>query len=215
MSDERRKFKRESAEQRKEALIVATLSLVAEMGVRGATVRAIAERADVTQGLIRHYFSSKEELIIAAYEHHMTDMTDQTFALAAAVDSSARDQLAALVNASLRPPVADPRAVALWASFLNKVQQDAQMKAMHERTYVYFRDQLQDLICAALEEAGQMASPARLRHLATACNGVIDGLWMEGGALPDAFAPDELPGIGMESVGAIIGLDLEQKAEQP
>ncbi|WIY25158.1 TetR/AcrR family transcriptional regulator [Parasedimentitalea psychrophila] len=215
MNDERRKFKRESAEQRKDALIVATLSLVAEMGVRGATVRAIAERADVTQGLIRHYFSSKEELIIAAYEHHMTTMTDQTFALAAAVDSSARDRLAALVNASLRPPVADPRAVALWASFLNKVQRDAQMKATHERTYAYFRDQLQDLISAALEEAGQRPSPTRLRHLATACNGVIDGLWMEGGALPDAFAPGELPGIGVEAVGAIIGLDLEQKAEQP
>ncbi|AZV78409.1 TetR family transcriptional regulator [Parasedimentitalea marina] len=215
MSDERRKFKRESADQRKEALIVATLSLVAEGGVRGATVRAIAERANVTQGLIRHYFRSKEDLIIAAYDHHMTNMTDQTFAFAAAVDKSARDRLAALVNASLQPPVADPRAVALWASFLNKVQQDAQMKAMHERTYVYFRDQLQELIRAALEEAGQQTSPARLRHLATACNGVIDGLWMEGGALPDAFAPGELPGIGVEAVGAIIGLDLDQKAEQP
>ena len=71
MSDDRRKFKRESAEARKEALILATLELVAENGVRGATVRGIAQRADVTQGLIRHYFSSKEELIIAAYEHHM------------------------------------------------------------------------------------------------------------------------------------------------
>ena len=215
MSEERRKFKRETAEQRKEALIRATLALVAENGVRGATVRGIAERADVTQGLIRHYFSSKEDLIIAAYEHHMTAMTDQTFAFAAVVDSSARDKLAALVRASLEPPVADPHAVALWASFLNKVQTDPHMKATHERTYAYFRDQLQELIRAALEEAGQPTPEARMRHLATACNGVIDGLWMEGGALPDAFAPGELPGIGLESVGAIIGLDLEQKAEQP
>ena len=214
MIEGRRKFKRESAEQRKEALILATLSLVAEMGVRGATVRAISERAEVTQGLIRHYFKSKEDLIIAAYEHHMTEMTDMTFALAAAVEGSARDRLTALVHASLRPPVADPRSVALWASFLNKVQQDAQMKATHERTYAYFRDQLQDLIRAALEEARHVTSTMRLRHLATACNGVIDGLWMEGGALPDAFAPNELTNIGLESVGAIIGLDLQQKAEQ-
>ena len=49
------KFRREPAEQRKDDLIQATLSLIAEQGVRAATVRAIAKRADVTQGLIRHH----------------------------------------------------------------------------------------------------------------------------------------------------------------
>lgn len=221
MTDERRKFKRESAEARKQALILATLDLVAENGVRGATVRAIAERANVTQGLIRHYFSSKEELITAAYEHHMTAMTDQTMAPASALPDdatrtdSARQRLIAFVNASLTPPVVDPRAIALWASFLNKVQQDPQMKATHERTYAYFRDHLQGLIAAALAEAGRHADPARQRRLAIACNAVIDGLWLEGGALPDAFAAGELADIGRQSVAAIIGLDLEQEAEQP
>ena len=60
------KFRREPAEQRKDDLIQATLSLIAEQGVRAATVRAIAKRADVTQGLIRHYFSTKHDLILAA-----------------------------------------------------------------------------------------------------------------------------------------------------
>ncbi|EDZ45867.1 TetR/AcrR family transcriptional regulator [Leisingera daeponensis] len=212
MSDDRRKFKRESAGTRKEALILATLELVAENGVRGATVRGIAERADVTQGLIRHYFSSKEELIIAAYEHHMTAMTDQTFAPAAGADGTALDRLTAFVTASLTPPVVDPRSIALWASFLNKVQQDEQMKATHERTYGYFRDFLEGLIAAALQEAGRPAAPARLRQLAIACNAVIDGLWLEGGALPDAFAPGELADIGRQSVAAITGLNLEQEA---
>lgn len=215
MSEERRKFKHETPEQRKLALIEATLSLVAVQGVRGATVRGIAERADVTQGLIRHYFSSKEDLIAAAYEHHMTYMTDLTFSpVTTSVQSSAQDRLAALVHASLTPPVVEPRSIALWASFLNKVQQDPQMKATHEQTYANFRDRLEDLIQAALEEAGRPTSATRLRHLATACNAVIDGLWLEGGALPDAFEPGELPGIGLESVGAIIGIGLEQKAEQ-
>ncbi|MEX0300929.1 MAG: TetR/AcrR family transcriptional regulator [Leisingera sp.] len=213
MSEERKKFKRESAESRQEALILATLELVAEKGVRGATVREIAERADVTQGLIRHYFSSKEELITAAYEHHMNAMTDETFAPAEGVQGSALAKLRAFVDASLTPPVVDPRSIALWASFLNKVQNDPQMKATHERTYAYFRDQLEGLIDAALKEADQPAPPARLRQLAIACNAVIDGLWLEGGALPDAFMPGELPEIGRQSVAAIIGLNLTQEAE--
>ncbi|MFW8636273.1 TetR/AcrR family transcriptional regulator [Cribrihabitans pelagius] len=215
MSEDRRKFRRETPEQRKLALIEAALALVAEKGVRGATVRAIAERAEVTQGLIRHYFSSKEELIAAAYEHHMTFMTDLTAAPAAGDERPARERLTAFVVASLTAPVVDPRSIALWASFLNKVQRDPQMRATHARTYADFRDRLEDLIRAALEEAGQPAAPAQARRLATACNAVIDGLWLEGGALPEAFEPGELPDIGLDSIGAIIGLDLQQKAERP
>jgi AcrR family transcriptional regulator len=214
MGIERRKFKRETGAQRKLALVEATLCLVAEQGVHGATVRAIAERADVTQGLIRHYFSSKEDLIVAAYLHHMTDMTEKTFAPATQQTGSHKDRLAAFVIASLTPPVVEPRSIALWASFLNMVQQDPRMKSTHEHTYIDFRDRLAALIRAALVEADQPAPAPRLRLLATACNAVIDGLWMEGGALPDAFGPDELPHIGLKSVGAIIGINLLQKAEQ-
>ena len=47
-----------------------------------------------------------------------------------------------------------------------------------------------------------------LRQLAIACNAVIDGLWLEGSTLPDAFAKGELVRIGMRSVGAILGIDL-------
>jgi len=209
MGDERRKFTRESAAQRKEALIRATLSLIAEKGVRGATVRGIAERAEVTQGLIRHYFSSKEELVTAAFDYHMTQMTDLTFAPAAEVEGSAADRLRVFVQSSLTPPVVDPRSIALWAGFLNKVQHDAQMKETHARTYIDFRDRLQELIRAALEEADIPARPERLYQLATACNALIDGLWMEGGALPEAFAPGELSQIGLDAVGAIIGLNFE------
>jgi TetR/AcrR family transcriptional repressor of bet genes len=65
------------------------------------------------------------------------------------------------------------------------------------------------LIRAALLEAGIEADSGRLYQLATASNALIDGLWMEGGALPEAFAPGELSQIGLTSVGAIIGLALE------
>jgi AcrR family transcriptional regulator len=213
VSETRKKFKRESAEARQHALILATLDLVAEQGVRGATVREIADRADVSQGMIRHHFNSKQELIAAAYEHHMNSMTDQTFAPAHEVEASAQAKLTAFVTASLTPPVVNPRAIALWASFLNKVQNDQHMKATHERTYAYFRDQLEGLIAASLKEANRSFSPAQLRQLAIACNAVIDGLWLEGGALPDAFEQGELVEIGLQSVSAIIDLNLTQESE--
>ncbi|SEW12331.1 transcriptional regulator, TetR family [Aliiroseovarius sediminilitoris] len=210
MTQSHPKFRREPAEQRKEALILAALALIAERGVRGATVRAIAERADVTQGLIRHYFSSKEDLISAAYAFHMSHMTNLTAAPNVPDGATASVRLAAFVAAGLNPPVVDPASVSLWASFLNKVREDPRMRQIHEQTYHDFRDRLEGLIADALAEAELVAPPARLRHLAIACNAVIDGLWMEGGALPNAFEPGELPKIGLQSVGAIIGIDLQE-----
>ncbi|MGB3313257.1 MAG: TetR family transcriptional regulator C-terminal domain-containing protein [Albidovulum sp.] len=208
------KFRREPAEQRRESLIQATLSLIAEKGIGGATVRAIASRAEVTQGLIRHHFSSKDDLVLAAYEYHMRRMTDIASAGAGRDGSTARSRLAIFVSATLTPPVLDPGAVMLWAGFLNKVPGDARMREIHERTYHGFRNQLEAQIAAVLHEAGRDVDADELRRLAIASNAVLDGLWLEGGALPDAFSAEELLAIGLKSVSAIIGVDLAVAEEQ-
>ena len=213
MTETNRKFRRKSANIRKEALICATLELISEDGVRGATVRNIAKQAKVSQGLIRHYFQSKDDLIIAAYETHMNTMADQAYQSVSDNNGTAKDRLAAFVTAALTPPIVDPRALALWASFLNKVQNDQRMKATHERTYAYFRNRLESLISATLLEAGIKVSKARLRQLAIACNAIIDGLWLEGGALPDAFTPNELPEIGWHAITVIIGLNINDETD--
>nr|WP_282569223.1 TetR/AcrR family transcriptional regulator [Aliiroseovarius sp. S1339] len=195
-------------------MVLATLALIAEQGVRGATVRAIADRANVSQGMIRYHFSSKEDLISAAYAHHMSHMTNLTAAPNVPDGASAKVRLAAFVEAGLTSPVVDPGSVSLWASFLNKVREDARMRQIHEQTYHDFRDRLEALIADALNEAKITTTPPQLRHLAIACNAVIDGLWMEGGALPSAFQPGELPEIGLQSVGAIIGVELQDTGSQ-
>ena len=215
MSESARTFRREPAEKRKEALVLATLALIAEGGVRSATVRAIAARAEVTQGLIRHYFASKQDLVMAAYEYHMSVLTNQTAASIPVETRSYRASLASFVEASLKPPVVDPGAVSLWAGFLNKVREDTRMQAIHVQTYCDFRNRLELLIADALAEAQRPTTSEELRRLAIACNALIDGLWMEGGALPGAFEPGELPQIGLRSVSAIIGLELTERDGAP
>ncbi len=201
IAGDRRKFRREGEERRREALIAAAIDLFAEGGEAAATVRMIADRAGVTPGLIRHYFNSKEDLVRAAYASVMTRMTEQSEA-AASVDVDPVARVLAFVATSLRPPVMDPERVGLWAGFLHQVRRDAEMRSVHEATYLAYRNRLEGLILALPGEG----DPARARALAIACNGVIDGLWMEGGVLPDAFAPGELETIGLSAVRAILGL---------
>ncbi|WP_022951222.1 TetR/AcrR family transcriptional regulator [Leucothrix mucor] len=211
--EQTRRFSRESADHRKEELILATLRLIAVKGVRAATVRAIALEASVTQGLIRHYFSSKDELIIAAYEYHMQRMTELSAKSAEADSTSALERLASMVVTSLSPPVVDPQGISLWAGFFQFVQQHPQMRATHERTYLQYRDRMQALIADALSELGRPVDDAQLRQYAIACNAVIDGLWLEGGALAEMFAEGELAEIGLKSVSGILGMDLTKQLE--
>ena len=201
---DRRPYRRESEERRRDDLIAAALDLVSEGGLQAATVRAIAERAGVTSGLIRHYFSTKEDLTRAAYQRLMDRMISYSAVVLqdGPVDPVAR--LAWFVAASISPPVVDPVAVGLWAGFLHGVQRDTAMRDVHITTYLGFRDALQDLIAAL----PRVASSAQLRSDAIACNAIIDGLWLEGSILPEAFAADEIVAIGLASVGAILTVDL-------
>lgn len=204
MAQSRRPYRRESEETRRDALITAALELVAEGGPASATVRAIAQRADVTPGLIRHYFLSKDELTRAAYARLMDQMRLDNAAVLETAPADPLGRLAAFVAASLRPPVVDPLRLGLWAGFLHGVRKDEAMRAAHAKGYHDYRDFLQALIAALPRNAG----PESLRSDAIACNAVIDGLWLEGSALPHDFAPGELERIGLASVGAILGIDL-------
>jgi len=52
----------------REALLLAAVELYAERGPGSITTRDIADRADVNQGLIYHYFESREQLLSSAVE---------------------------------------------------------------------------------------------------------------------------------------------------
>lgn len=200
---DRRAFRREGEAQRRAGLITAALALVAEGGMEAATVRAIAARAGVTPGLIRHYFAGRDELIRAAYAHLMHGMTEAGTHVLAGLGEDPEVRLAAFVAASLRPPVMEGDAVTLWAGFLHLVRRDPAVRAIHRETYHAYRDRLEALIAAL---PGMAA--ADVRGLAIAGNAVIDGLWLEGAILPEGFGTDEIAQLGVMSVGRIVGADL-------
>ena len=55
---------------RPQELLDAAMAVFAEKGYRNTRLEEIAEAAGVTKGTIYHYFSTKEELLLRAIEHH-------------------------------------------------------------------------------------------------------------------------------------------------
>jgi TetR/AcrR family transcriptional regulator, transcriptional repressor of bet genes len=204
----RPKFRRAGEQRRRQDLIEATLACVAERGLEGATVRAIARRAGVTAGLIRHYFPGKQDLVQAAYAAIMGRMTGHSKAALGDVEPDPRRRLAAFLAASLEPPVIDARVFSVWASFSGRATAEPSLSAAHRAYYLGFRDEVESLVAELFAAAGRPVAPSELRRHAIAVNAVIDGLWIEGCLTGDSFAPRELVDIGIASVERLLGLRL-------
>ncbi|WP_417600970.1 TetR/AcrR family transcriptional regulator [Pararhodobacter oceanensis] len=204
----RRRFVHAGAQTRRADLIAATLDLIAEGGPQAATVRAIATRAGVTPGLIRHYFATKEDLIAAAHQHLMSGLTEASAGRLEDLPDDPLARLSVFLANAVSPPVTDPRTVALWAASMQLVPRDAKMREVHRETYLEFRDLLQRMITEALAHGGQPVDQAQT--LAIAGNALLDGLWIEAGALPDAFTPDQLKSIAINAFSRLLKLELPE-----
>ena len=62
-----------TAEETRQELLDAAMSVLLARGYEGARISAIAEEAGVTSGAIYNHFSSKAELLTAAISQHATD----------------------------------------------------------------------------------------------------------------------------------------------
>lgn len=208
MRQARRSFSRETPEQRREDLIRATLQVIGEGGAKAASIRNIAARADVTLGLIRHYFTTKEELINEAYEVYLTNLIDLSMAADQATDLPARDRLRAVIEANFTAPVLLPQSVMLWAAFIEMTGQSPEMGRIHARIYAGARNRLETLIREVLAEAGREAGAGECRDMAVACNAMINGLWIEAVRMPPAAEEPYPARVALMAISAIVGVDL-------
>lgn len=209
MNAARKPFRREGEDQRRRELVEATLAVIAGQGLDHATVREIALQAGVTPGLIRHYFAGKDELVIAAYRHHVEMMRDASEQAIDAAGQNPIAQLAAFIAANLSPPILDPVNLSLWAAFINTVRADPAMAAVHSEGYQSYRSEAESLVERACASLDRMPSPATVRHLGIAINAVIDGLWLEGSLSASDFAVGELAEIGLSTASALLDIDLK------
>lgn len=96
-----------AAARRRASLVSAAIELVAEGGFAAASVRAIAERAFCSPGLIYRYFDSHERLLMEVYRSLAATEIGRMSALVTG-NLPAGDALAALVETIARRALASP-----------------------------------------------------------------------------------------------------------
>ncbi|HEV7418112.1 MAG TPA: TetR family transcriptional regulator C-terminal domain-containing protein [Tianweitania sediminis] len=193
--------------QRRDAMVEATLDCIADLGITATTVRAVAARAGVSNGLIRHHFATKENLILAAYRLTIERMLQPALGALRLPDLPAHERLARFVIACLTGPVANPRMLSIWATFISRVRVDPLIAREHQVSYVGFRRATEPLLEEVLRSEGRQPTDQEIEDLAITVHAVIDGLWLEG-CLSEHMDERKQIELGLRSVEALLAIKL-------
>ena len=160
----------EGEEGRRRQLIETTLDSLAEVGFVGSTLAQIAGRANVSPGLVAHYFGDKDGLLDAAFRT-LTARLGEAVAARLRQARTPRDRVMAIIDANLDPKEFDRRTGPAWLAFWGQVLHVERLRRVQA---VYQKRMLSNLRHALK----LMAPPMEAERLAAMIAAMIDGVWL-------------------------------------
>ena len=185
----RRRYARHRADDRRRALIEATIGSLKRHGHEGLSVRRIAARAGVSIGLINHHFPNKDALVAASYRQFSRQLAAGFQAAVERAPRAPRARLSAFIEAVFARPNLDPRVLTAWVVFWGLFRQSPEMRRAHREEGRGY-GALPGLLLRDLLK--QRARPAHRARVATiGLTALLDGLWLEWCLDPKGFRPAE------------------------
>jgi AcrR family transcriptional regulator len=132
----------------RERIVEAAAEVVAERGIAGATVRAIASHAGVSTGFVTHYFEDKDELMVAVLEATNARAARRV----ARGDGPALERLRAAVEALMPFDAARRRDWQVWVAVWTQASPDSRLAAGYRAGWSGLRSILAGLLVTAREE---------------------------------------------------------------
>lgn len=184
------RFTRRRADERRTALIEATITSLKRHGHEGLAVRQIAATAKVSSGLINHHFPNKDALVAAAYRHFHRDLLDGIEAAVAHATPTPRARLRAFIEATFASPNLDRDVLTAWLVFWSLYRTSAPIQRVHRATYRGYLDTVRQLLADFANGNGRITA-TDLRLAAIGLTALLDGLWLEWCLDPATFSPRE------------------------
>lgn len=151
-------------------LIEVTIDSLAEVGYVGSTLAQIASRADVSPGLVAHYFDDKDGLLEAAFRtlsRRLFEQMDARMRLA----HTPRGRIQAIIDTNLGPQEFTRRTGSAWLAFWGQVPHVHGLKRVQN---AYQRRMVSNLRYALV----RLLAVPEARSLASTIAAMIDGVWL-------------------------------------
>ena len=172
-------------EQRRQELARAVWRVIVRAGLDRASLRLVSAESGWSIGAMRHYFSTRDELLTFAMRH-MADRVQTRMAETATSDPIERLRTAAWEILPLSPiTVSEAR---VWLYYIARAAVDAKLRPVVEEQWQALNEYLAELFQVA-HSRGQLAESVDPHQVTLEYHALIDGLCVAGLTTPSLVDP--------------------------
>ena len=198
MTGTKPKYRRYTAEDRRDMLIEAGLACLADGGITGFTIdRICAAAGGASRGLVTHHFGSKQGLLRACY----TTAYDRMLG-AAAPGRAVEADLSQMIETLLSDDYTTPDTLKAWLALWGEVANDPDLRDEHRRYYDHYRD---SVVAAVRKETRGRPLAVPEERFAVLFISMIDGLWLERCMDPDRLSRDDVRQACHDLIDSVLG----------
>lgn len=196
------KFRRLKADDRRKALIGATLHCLSRLGPHRTGVREICRHVGVSPGLLRHYFEGKDDLILEAFKLVTTEFHAEIAKVLENGAASPEDRLKACFRLNFSRQITEDETVGAYLAFWTLARTDPAVHRIQRSAYKDLRALFEPVLKALAEER---AAPMDPRQAAIGLIALLDGLWLEMCLDPKAFSRNKAVAMSWSWLDALAG----------
>jgi TetR/AcrR family transcriptional repressor of bet genes len=186
-------------DRRRQALIKATIAVIARHGASGTTVERVAHRAKVSVGLMNFHFASKERLFQETFHHLSEEYEDVWQRNLRSAGNNPRVRLNQMIESNFDRRIFTREKLAVWFAFWSDAQLRDRYRAAAtrvERRYIQAIEK---------EIAGLLASPRDAAGIVQPLMAMIDGFWLQALLYPRGFVREEAVQVCLAFIDEHIG----------
>ncbi|MFM2477264.1 transcriptional regulator BetI [Celerinatantimonas sp. MCCC 1A17872] len=168
-------------EIRRPQLINATMEVIDDVGLAGASVSLISRKAGVSAGIINHYFGGKHGLLEATMRSVLKRLGAGIVARLRQIPSDqVLERIRAIVEGNFDPHQTESKVVKTWLAFWTQSMHDHDLyrlqRVNERRLHSHLRGELKKVLSAQ-----------RAEFVAQGVAALIDGLWLRGALAPEGI----------------------------
>lgn len=173
---------RQAPELRRQDLLAVTINCLARLGPRGATGREICRQAGVSHGLLRHYFSNPDNLLLETYQELCDSFIARFGEEVAANYDDPWKTIDRFFEVHFTDEWSNPDILGAWIAFWTLVRNNEDFAAVS----VAYNARLHALLDEAVARLPD--GPVPPRDMTALLSATLDGLWLDSSLSSDRLS---------------------------
>lgn len=165
-------------EKRKTQILAAAYQVFSQKGLHLTTIADVASAADVSYGMVHHYFGSKDELFVMVFEQWMASYTSQWFESEELLRAeSAAEQLKVVASAAAQMMIDSAEFLPVQLGFWSRMVHSDALRERFRQLFAKLRSSLAAIIQTGVDSGEfRRVDPEPLAAIALA---TFDGLILQ------------------------------------